>query len=88
MLFSESRASCGARMPAGVWDEEAITRAHVLLAKRKGPFDSFEVWEGSRFVFSQTFPAVIPDAHPPRRHAQVALTHPTRAARDDQSSLA
>jgi hypothetical protein len=40
-------------MPAELSDDEAIERAKALLAKRKGPFDSFEVWEGSRFVFRQ-----------------------------------
>ena len=42
-------------MPAQLSDEEAIATANVLLAKRKGPFDSFEVWEGSRFVYRQPF---------------------------------
>ena len=68
IFLKAGRLAGVAGTPAGVWDEEAITRAHGLLAKRKGPFDSFEIWEGSRFVFRQTFPAEIPDAHPPRRH--------------------
>ena len=47
MLFSESGRLAGVEvMPAGLSDEEAIATANVLLAKRKGPFDSFEVWEG------------------------------------------
>jgi hypothetical protein len=50
VLFSESRRLEGVEvLPAGLSDEEAIARAKALLAKRKGPFDSFEVWEGSRF---------------------------------------
>ncbi len=53
-------------MPEGLSDEEAIVRAHVLLAKRKGPFDSFEVWAGSRFVFRQPLCAEIPDEDEPR----------------------
>ena len=35
----------------GISDEEAIARARTLAAKRKGPLDSLEVWEGGRFVF-------------------------------------
>lgn len=35
-------------LPAGLSDEEAIAKAHALSSKRKGgPYDSFEVWEGS-----------------------------------------
>ena len=37
-------------LPGGLSDEDAITRAQTLASKRKGPIDSFEVWEGSRFV--------------------------------------
>ena len=46
----------------GLSDEEAIGQAHVLVAKRKGPFDSFEVWQGSRFVFRQPLCDETPDA--------------------------
>jgi hypothetical protein len=53
-------------MPEGLSDEEAVVRAHVLLAKRKGPFDSFEVWARSRFVFRQPLCAEIPDEDEPR----------------------
>ncbi len=38
-------------LPLGLSDEDAIARAHALSAKRKGPFDSFEVWDHARFVF-------------------------------------
>jgi hypothetical protein len=38
-------------LPLGLSDEDAITRAHTLSSKRKGPFDGFEVWDRSRFVF-------------------------------------
>jgi hypothetical protein len=53
-------------MSAGLSDEEAIATANVLLAKRKGPFDSFEVWEGSRFVYRQPLSAETPCADRPR----------------------
>ena len=46
-------------------DEEAIARAHALMAKRKGPFDRLEVWEGSRFVFWQPLSAEVPGADRP-----------------------
>ena len=53
-------------IPEGLSDEEAIARAHVLSAKRKGPFDNFEVWEGPRFVFRQPLFAEMPDPDEPR----------------------
>jgi len=37
-------------LPLGLSDEGAIARAHVLLSKRKGPLDGFEVWDRARFV--------------------------------------
>ena len=49
-------------LPEGLSDDQAIARAHVLVAKRKGPFDSFEVWEGARFVFRQPLCDEAPDA--------------------------
>jgi len=38
-------------LPSGLSDEEAVAKAHAMSAKRKGTFDSLEVWEGGRFVF-------------------------------------
>ena len=38
-------------LPAGISDEEAIAKAHAAVLKRKGLFESLEVWEGSRFVY-------------------------------------
>ena len=37
-------------MSFGLSDEGAIARAHVLLSKRRGPLDGFEVWDRARFV--------------------------------------
>jgi hypothetical protein len=37
-------------LPLGLSDDAAIARAHVLLSKRKGPLDGFEVWDRARFV--------------------------------------
>jgi hypothetical protein len=37
-------------LPFGLSDEGAIARARVLLCKRKGPLDGFEVWDRARFV--------------------------------------
>jgi hypothetical protein len=37
-------------VPVGSSDEDAIARAHTLSSKRKGPFDSLEVWDRARFV--------------------------------------
>jgi hypothetical protein len=53
-------------MPGGLSDDEAIERAKTLLAKRKGPFDSFEVWEGSRLVLRRALPVETPRADNPR----------------------
>jgi hypothetical protein len=41
-------------LPLGLSDEDAITRAHTLSSKRKGPFDGFEVWERARLVWLPT----------------------------------
>jgi hypothetical protein len=38
-------------LPLGLSDEDAITRAHTLCSKRKGPFDGFEVWDRARLVW-------------------------------------
>jgi hypothetical protein len=38
-------------LPLGLSDQDAITRAHTLSSKRKGPFDGFEVWDHARFVW-------------------------------------
>jgi hypothetical protein len=38
-------------LPLGLSDEDAITRAHTLSSKRKGPFDGFELWDHARFVW-------------------------------------
>jgi hypothetical protein len=53
-------------LPAGLSDEEAIAKAHALSSKRKGPLDSFEVWEGSRFIYRQPLSAEAPGADQPR----------------------
>ena len=39
-----------AMLPLGLSEEETIARAHRLSAKRRGPIDGFEVWDGSRLV--------------------------------------
>ena len=49
-------------LPSGLSDEAAIARAHTLASKRKGPFDSFEVWDRSRFVFRRPSAADTPKA--------------------------
>jgi hypothetical protein len=43
-------------------DQEAIARAHMLSAKRKGPIDGFEVWDGARLVIKYTGPSPPPIA--------------------------
>ena len=52
-------------LPIGLSDEDAIARAHTLSSKRKGPFDSFEVWDRARFVFRRP-PAETLGDDPPR----------------------
>ena len=37
-------------LPCGLSDQDAIARADKLCAKRKGPIDGFEVWDGARLV--------------------------------------
>ena len=38
-------------LPLGLSDEDAITRAYMLSAKRKGP-ESFQLWDNARLVIS------------------------------------
>jgi hypothetical protein len=38
-------------LPLGLSDQDAITRAHTLSSKRKGPLDGFEAWHRNRMVF-------------------------------------
>ena len=40
-------------LPSGLSDGDAIAKAHILLSKRRGPFDRFEVWDGARLIFKQ-----------------------------------
>ena len=37
-------------LPRGLSDQNAIARAEKLCAKRKGPIDGFEVWDGARLI--------------------------------------
>jgi hypothetical protein len=54
-------------LPPELSDKDAIARAHALSAKRKGPFDGFEVWDRARFVFRHPDPASAkPEADQPR----------------------
>jgi hypothetical protein len=43
-------------LAAGLSDQDSIARAHKLAAKRKGPIDSFEVWDGARLVIRHSAP--------------------------------
>ena len=49
--FLRDGCIAGVQMPLGLSDEDAITRAHTLSSKRKGPFDGFELWDHARFVW-------------------------------------
>jgi hypothetical protein len=51
-------------LPLGLPDKDAITMAHRLSSKHKGPFDSVEVWDRARFF--STLPAAGVDAAQPR----------------------
>jgi hypothetical protein len=48
-------------LPTGLSNEDAIARAHTLASKRKGPFDSFEVWDRARFVFRSPLSVKTPE---------------------------
>ena len=54
-------------LPPGLSDEEAVARAQILSAKRKGPFDGYELWDGARLVIRCPDPcAETPEADQPR----------------------
>ena len=42
-------------LPPGLSNKMPVARAHALASKRKGPFDSLEVWE-RRPLHLQAFP--------------------------------
>ena len=41
-------------LPPGLSDQDAIAEAHKLSAKRKGPIDGFEVWDGAHLVIKHS----------------------------------
>lgn len=41
-------------LPPELSDQDAIAEAHRLSAKRKGPIDGFEVWDGARLVIKHS----------------------------------
>ena len=53
-------------LPPGLSDEDAITRAHTLSSKRKGPLDGLEVWDRARFVSRHRLSAETLGADHPR----------------------
>jgi hypothetical protein len=48
-------------LPLGLSDADAIANAVARLAKRKGPFTTFEVWDGARLVFRERLSAQAPE---------------------------
>ena len=46
-------------LPPGLSEQDAISRAHTLFAKRKGPIDGFEVWDGARMVTRHSAPGAL-----------------------------
>ena len=51
MLFPSRWPAQGVNMlPRELSDQNAIARADKLCAKRKGPIDGFEVWDGARLI--------------------------------------
>ena len=56
--FIRGRQVVGVGMlPTGLSDQDAIAMAHKLSAKRKGPIDGFEVWDGARLVLKYSAPS-------------------------------
>lgn len=53
-------------LPLGLSDEEAVVRAHTVASKRKGPIDSFEVWDRARFIFRKPLSPETPATVPPQ----------------------
>ena len=46
-------------LPIGISDRDAIASAHTLSAKRKDPFDGFEIWHRDRVVFRHPDPFAL-----------------------------
>ena len=49
-FLSNNRIAGVEILPLGLSDEASIASAHTAYAKRKGPFEGFEVWDRDRFV--------------------------------------
>ncbi len=41
----------GIEMMTGLSDRDAVTKARLLFSERMIPFDGYEVWDQTRFVF-------------------------------------
>ena len=62
----------GIEMMTGLSDRDAVTKARLLFSERRIPFDGYEVWDQTRFVFRH------PNLYAERRERQRPLTDARR----------
>jgi hypothetical protein len=64
----------GVEMLTGLSDRDAVTKARLLFSGRRIPFDGYEVWDQTRFVFRYPNNPYVETPAPIRRERQALLT--------------
>jgi hypothetical protein len=60
----------GIEMLTGLSDRDAISKARLLFSEGRIPFDSYEVWDQTRFVFRHANSPYVETAVPISRAAR------------------
>jgi|SRR5579871_3015371 len=64
----------GIEMMTGLSDRDAVTKARLLFSERMIPFDGYEVWDQTRFVFRHPNNPYVETPKPISRGRQPPLT--------------
>jgi hypothetical protein len=64
----------GIEMMTGLSDRDAVTKARLLFSERRIPFDGYEVWDQTRFVFRHPNNPYVEKPKPIGRGRQPPLT--------------
>ncbi len=64
----------GIEMLTGLSDRDAVTKARLLFSERRIPFDGYEVWDQTRFVFRHPHNPYVETPAPIGRGRQPPLT--------------
>jgi hypothetical protein len=64
----------GIEMMTGLSDRDAVAKARLLFSERRIPFDGYEVWDQTRFVFRHPNNPYVETPKPIGRARQPPLT--------------